>query len=247
MTFEDGQVVKQKVPIAKESCKGESESIDLPGVAVHARLQSLDDDKAVELAVRYQLVTEYTICVLVFDRGEDQKAEDIPALRKVPQVLAAGWGGMGAVKCYDMAMEAPALSSKSLSIDLSESGLKNGDMDYLNISAFLRPEVTNDFSLFITRLNDLYSDRFADQLNIEKISELVSIGLDQEVADRLLEFVDDGHEEISIVICFLMELSKAEAGKGLSGHISRLIRQANKKNVVSAPLVEAVPILIGRN
>ena len=120
-------------------------------------------------------------------------------------------------------------------------------MDYLDIPAFLRREVTNDFTLFIARLNDLYSDRFAAQLNIEKISELVAIGLDQEVADLLLEFVEDGYEEVSIVICFLMELSKGEAGKGLSRHVSRLIRQANKKNVVSAPLVEAVSILIGGN
>ena len=59
------------------------------------------------LALRYQLIGEYTNLFLVHVRAEDDKAAGLPTLQQVPQMPAAGWGGMGSVKpctrnaCYD--------------------------------------------------------------------------------------------------------------------------------------------------
>jgi hypothetical protein len=64
-----------------------------------AQLTSLEEqenqEQALELALKYQLVTEQTNLILVHVRDEDKKAEGLPELSKVHQMLAAGWGGAG--------------------------------------------------------------------------------------------------------------------------------------------------------
>ncbi len=103
----------------------------LPRLAASARLESLNDEEAQSLAVQYQLVTHQTSCVLVYERDEDEKAEDAPELRKVPQMLAAGWGGLGSVDA-------------GVPMDVADSPLHycaipvSADRDYLDRPAFLR-------------------------------------------------------------------------------------------------------------
>lgn len=48
-----------------------------------------------ELAEKYQLVTDDTSLILVKQRAESLKAQDMPELRTVKNMLAAGWGGQG--------------------------------------------------------------------------------------------------------------------------------------------------------
>ena len=50
-----------------------------------------------ELAEKYQLVTDDTSLILVKQRAEGLKAQDMPELRTVMNMLAAGWGGQGSV------------------------------------------------------------------------------------------------------------------------------------------------------
>jgi len=69
----------------------------LPRLAAHARLKELDAEHAQAMAVEYQLVSEFTSCVLVYQRAVGEKADASPELRKVPQMMAAGWGGLGSV------------------------------------------------------------------------------------------------------------------------------------------------------
>ena len=47
------------------------------------------------LAEKYQLVTDDTCLVLVKQRAEGERAQDMPQLRKVEGMRAAGWGGFG--------------------------------------------------------------------------------------------------------------------------------------------------------
>ena len=71
--------------------------------ACHAQPLTQDSAKqdhaltALELALRYQLVTDETNFVLVHERTAAEKALEMPLLHKVPQMLAAGWGGSGSV------------------------------------------------------------------------------------------------------------------------------------------------------
>lgn len=56
-----------------------------------------DSKAATALAVKYQLVSDYTNYLVVHARAEGEKAVDLPRLNEVPQMLAAGWGGHGSV------------------------------------------------------------------------------------------------------------------------------------------------------
>jgi Ca-activated chloride channel homolog len=56
-----------------------------------------DRDSLPALAETYQLVTEDTSFVLVKERQPHEQAQDMPELRQVPGMLAAGWGGTGSV------------------------------------------------------------------------------------------------------------------------------------------------------
>jgi len=61
-----------------------------------ARLSSLSDEKlATELALQYQLPSKYTHLILVHEREGADKAEGLPALERIEQMQAAGWGGFG--------------------------------------------------------------------------------------------------------------------------------------------------------
>ncbi|MDO8464211.1 MAG: VIT and VWA domain-containing protein [Gallionella sp.] len=51
------------------------------------------EDNALQLALDYQLLTRWTNFLVVVERTD--KADDLPVLHQVPQMLAAGWGGVG--------------------------------------------------------------------------------------------------------------------------------------------------------
>ncbi|MBI5258783.1 MAG: VWA domain-containing protein [Burkholderiales bacterium] len=54
--------------------------------------------RALALALRYQLLTEDTCCVLIHRRAAVDKAREAGELHRVQSMLAAGWSGMGTVK-----------------------------------------------------------------------------------------------------------------------------------------------------
>jgi Ca-activated chloride channel family protein len=70
----------------------------LARVCAAQQLNDLTDEKQIrELAIKYQLVTEYTNLFLVHVRDQHDKADGLPELHQVEGMLAAGWGGFGSV------------------------------------------------------------------------------------------------------------------------------------------------------
>jgi Ca-activated chloride channel family protein len=68
------------------------------------------------LAEKYQLVTTDTSMVLVKERADAERAIDMPELKQVEGMLAAGWGGRGAVfRQRSGADDLPAFCRKSVS------------------------------------------------------------------------------------------------------------------------------------
>jgi Ca-activated chloride channel family protein len=96
VSYEDGTQAEDIVELLPTD-EASGFQAELPRLAAHARLVSIDSKVAQKMAVEYQLVTEQTSCVLVYVRNVGAKAEENPELRKVPQMMAAGWGGLGSV------------------------------------------------------------------------------------------------------------------------------------------------------
>jgi len=64
-------------------------------VAWHQIIGMESEVEATQSAVRYQLITKHTSMVAVLERAEAEKSDGLPTLAEVPQMLAAGWGGIG--------------------------------------------------------------------------------------------------------------------------------------------------------
>jgi len=61
---------------------------------------TLEKDLALHLAVSYQLVTASTNFLLLYERGESEKAIDMPELYQVKNMIPAGFAGMGDIPLF---------------------------------------------------------------------------------------------------------------------------------------------------
>lgn len=131
------------------------EGSDLSRVAasiwINSKVNSGDTKNAQELAVSYQLVTEYTNFLLVHERAEEDKAIDMPELHQVKQMVPAGWAGTSDISYSRRVCSSPNLSSMSKpavwrresASDQVREYSKSG-MDTYDIPAFLRKEVSDE-------------------------------------------------------------------------------------------------------
>ncbi|MEX2964434.1 VIT and VWA domain-containing protein [Microbulbifer sp. TYP-18] len=240
MAFGDGCTFTQEVTIATERTKNEILLTDLPRVAANARLTTLEAREATELAGRYKLVTEHTSCVLVFAREEDQKSGEVPALCKVPQVLAAGWGGMGSVKHCAMDLDEPFMRKRksAMRVDFKQMELCDMDLDCLDTPHFLRQETSMNVHPLVASLNARYPDTNAGTLDIATIAELMVLGLDHKAAEALSDRIGTRLSERDIVVAYLAIFARSDSGKGLSRHVKRLIRMADRARVSDRVLID---------
>lgn len=125
------------------------------------------------LAVTYKLVTDETNFILVHERADAEKAQDMPEAHKVPQMLAAGWGATGSVvrspsslqvlRCgtddFPVGLQAAVTGYRSMgtpsvwrardrTASASVAALSSGGMDDFEIPAFLRKQAGDDEPTF---------------------------------------------------------------------------------------------------
>jgi len=81
------------VPLVAESTA--ADAIVRLGVKQH--LPRVPQVHQQDWAVKYQLLTDQTDCLIKVERGDGEKAEDFPELQVQPQMLPAGWGGTSTV------------------------------------------------------------------------------------------------------------------------------------------------------
>ncbi len=210
----------------------------LARVAAHSRLPSLDEEEAKELAVEYQLVTSYTSCVLVKQREENEKSEEIPALRKVPHQLAAGWGGVGRAAELPMASMAGA---DSIELSCAEP------MDYLDTPAFLRRQAyshTVQMDQVTSRLNNSHTPTDSRPLDIDSLSNLKDFGVDPEILEWLSELVEEGYTEEVVTIAWLSVFIDSDKGSAISRHMRRLIHKAEKRLAIGHDLKNRIEVMM---
>ena len=139
--------------IAEISLTGIPEETDtVASLVAHARLKTLSDTEATELAVDYQLISPQTNFLLVHERDAEDKAPEMPELYAVKQMHPAGWGGAGSVhasseptiKCVRQNIDEinfgemtrrPMFARKTTAPSVREADMP---LEYLDIPAFLR-------------------------------------------------------------------------------------------------------------
>lgn len=259
MTLENGQVFSQESELIEAAESGDSLNNNLPRLGIYNLLESrayiekVDTDEIANMAEKYQLITEHTNCVLVYERDETEKSLNIPAVRKVPQVTAAGGQGFGTVKArrvqvlercvnYDSNFDVPTFlrgcshdTQHKITRDLKQAPK---DTDVVK-HAYAQTTETDNYSILVTRVNEKYPSDLSKQLDIEMIADLVALGLGEREAVFLSGFTGLIQEN-EIVLCFLSALARSRYKQSFSKQARRVIERANSENGAPSDIVESI-------
>lgn len=105
----EGDIARQALTIHAPAAAGADAFSTVARVAAALRLKTQAPAAGLASALRYRLMSPWTNTLVIAERADHEKALDLPALRKVPHTLAAGWGGTGRVEDA-MCMSAPRAS-----------------------------------------------------------------------------------------------------------------------------------------
>ena len=203
---------------------------DLARMGAARRLPALDDETAAtDLAVRYQLLSEWTDCLVVHVREEPDKANDLPSLVKVPQVLAAGWHGTGTVQ------DAPPMRADVVYSQAPPPDAMLGPArDMLPHAPEFLPEAPASPIEIVAALNE------RPFLSVPTLDDLAALGIPDELVDALWELAERGENAQDVAVIFLYLICESPAGSGLGRRMRRLILAAYKKLNARATTVRAV-------
>jgi Ca-activated chloride channel family protein len=192
-----------QVPVEPRMIQGDL----LPRLAAARRLERMDDEAARVLAIRYQLATPYTSFVVVAERADGEKAEDLPATIAVPHMLAAGWGG-----------SASAVLRGPETMTVHKKVWGPASMDVLDIPAFNRPEP----ALCMPK-DQHFPVALIETLNTVKprsLRELGALGVPEKVLSDLRTLMErEGFQEEAVVEAFLALLMDRFDDHEMAGNI----------------------------
>ena len=263
MELADGRTVSQRMEVDADPAEDETAATqsDLARLGAARRLAAVDDRaQATALAVHYQLMSEWTHYLVVHVREAADKADGLPDLVKVPQVLAAGWHGIGTVhepvalfraeprSVASMRLEPPAPTDETSSFHRSP----NADFLYDGSPAPAPEPPAGLEEMAALPASPEGGDRQAATPAdlVAKLNEWpmppmpafddLAAWLPDEVREDLAALVDGGEDAESVVIVFLHLLSESEAGHALDRQRRRRILAARKKLSVDEGTVAAV-------
>ncbi len=226
---------------------------DLARMGAARRLSAIGEAAAAtDLAVRYQLVSEWTDCLVVHVRADADKAAGLPSLVKVPQVVAAGWHGIGTVHdappvsaaaygelppptARSFSERVPGPSRLSPVRRLSRRAAQAADMEPLpDMVAPVSPGTIGSPAELVAALNQRLLPA------VPTLEELAALGTPDEIIAGLRALVDGGEDARAVAVIFLYVVCESTAGDGLDRQRRRLILAAYKKLRPRAAAVAAV-------
>lgn len=182
-------------------------------VAAAARLKEVDDGVGLETALRYRLVSPWTNWLVIAPRTDEEKAQDLPALRKVPQTLAAGWGGVGSV-AMSLSMDALAAPRAMYSRSVDFAAMEDFDLSEIETP---RRALPLDLPEPYRRLLELI-DANASRLDVAGALDLLTeSGLAAEFDDLFQHAADLGISVDVVATIVLARLLGGPLGEFLSG------------------------------
>jgi Ca-activated chloride channel family protein len=192
----------------------------LARMAAARRIDTADSAAKLQMALDYSLLTDRTNLLVIHERAAGEKAGDLPALSTLPQMLAAGWHGMGSVHeessnavmrrtVFGREVRPAAYAHFSESCSLSTySDIGSLDLVPDNAQAFgdVNPPIAQrhaalpDDSSLTTLIQALATNTGALP---KDIGDLVNAGLPLSWLDCLTQFLADGASETDVVRAFL--------------------------------------------
>lgn len=220
---ENGEVTRQELPLVMAPLSAGEDSIStVARLAASLRLHQLHKQAGLQTALHYQLVSPWTNYLVIAERAEGEKSEILPELRKVPQTLAAGWGGAGIVMSaqrdasFDMPVRAPhsvmSVGGSYFDFDLASElrqeppaqKLMNPYQRLLVAVESSSANLTSENAAGVLAATGVYSD-FSDLflaaeklgLNVDKVALIILAGLlDGAVLDYLSDAASKSVKEL---------------------------------------------------
>lgn len=228
MTLADGRLVSQSIDLEKiaQPIQENMSVSNLARMAMWQALQSENEKDATATALQYQLISRHTNYLVVDKRSDKDKGEGLPKLRKVPQMLAAGWGGTGTL-----------VQESTGNYDGVQYSLRSNQSN-IRFSMAPDPEERHRRKQQTTPESFIYSCRrfhtkwFNPVLYIKDFQDLRNYDLPDRIVAAIKTVADQfdpqTSEEIA-VLAFLIALLQSPAGSGFDRNTRRAIKKANKR------------------
>ncbi len=218
--LENGRTFSQKLPlqVRADSRTPAEHTGTTARMAASWEMRSMEDPKEIAaMGVKYQLMSRHTNYLAIDVKASDEKAKNLPALRNTPHMLAAGWGGTGRV-IQDMSPQYSSRAPMFPERALSEPFESVAQYSIMSIGDLQRRKLDG----FIDRLNSLSYTL--------SINDLVLQGGPEEMIKTLMELVDAGVDEETVVTLFLYLLSQHKRiKKRLDRSTKRILTKAYKQ------------------
>ena len=195
-------------------------------LAASARMKEFDDRAGLAIALHYRLVSPWTNWLVIDERSDKEKAEDLPSIRKVPQTMAAGSHGVGTVhSCMRIAV-LPDTSAMFISrvpdfvvgVDVKAS------LDAPSICLEINQNIPEPFR----RLIDLIENQ-PTRLELRGAIDLLQeAGLRYDFEDLFRQATDLGLNADMIAVIVLAELLGGRLGEYLSAELENTVKSLQK-------------------
>lgn len=269
-TLADGNrqaVTVQATPDPREAAADTALPGPLARMATACRIRELGSTAdTLALALHYQLLTGQTNYLVLDSREADQKAKDLPALRKVPSMVPAGWHGLGSVyaatatAATNMATQSLTAGGQSFELlgNISLAGEAigviakpvfenpDGNLTGLEIPitparpVTMPPVSAQEIQWFITALNRQHIGDAAARLQVTSIGDLRNLGLPATIAGQLSVLVSQGMPEAMVIAVFLHAFAALPTVTGLSRETRRAITRAFRSCQLDAAQITAI-------
>ncbi|MDX9896230.1 MAG: VIT domain-containing protein [Desulfofustis sp.] len=199
--------------------------------------ETINEQESEALAVRYQLISPYTNYLAIVTRTEQERSTSLPQLRKVPHMLAAGWGGTGS--CF--ALESPSI------FDVISASQMSYDMDIFEALEELSPDEKDRLrqqatpEQFLRGCNGHNLTWPDTELAITTFADLQECSLPDSVIDTIRQIADSHDpavEEDLVVLAFLLAIMNSPAGSIMNRSIKRAVTHAQKTRRPDQTLVQ---------
>ncbi len=236
---------------AAEADGDELQDDAIPRMAAALVLRETDDKTTGQaLAVKYRLVSQWTNYLAVVLRDDEGKADSLPELHKVQQMLAAGWGGMGTVphsaSQSGTAMSVPCFMRNRTPIAAAPAKQAKCCGHIVTEPSTTYYQSGKSTSVWIWDIVEAEEmERFVELLDEVLSSGLIpgSINLPLlpiKISESLAILVNAGNSEQTVVAIFLHLLAESSTGEEFSRQARRVITKLYKSLQVDAKTVKAI-------
>ena len=238
-------------PLTVSTSLASSDEKELPRIAAAHRIKGVPQQQALTLSLKYQLLSKWTSYLVVAER--DVKANDLPRLHQIPQMLAAGWGGTGLVLDAPPTRASASVARASISrpspspirhyslarpsseFDDTDNDIPFGDDSTPKISTLpaARPIQRRFWKIspkqFVEQLEaSVFLHTSQPKLPVT-LAELDGLGLEKTISNQIRELITSGYQEIGLISALLHALAESGISHLFERNLKRIIMKRWKE------------------